>query len=53
MVANVLKYRINNLIILYYCTYSRLLGTVGVVIWNLIELIRNAGFGSQIDGQLE
>ena len=30
MVANVLKYESVNLIILYCCTYSRLLGTVGL-----------------------
>jgi len=49
MVANILKYRSNNLIILYYCIYSRLLGTTKVVVWNSIELMRNAGFGPQID----
>ena len=34
MVANILKYRSNNLIILYCYVYSRLLGTTGVVIQN-------------------
>jgi len=42
MIANVFKYRSNNLIIFYYYTYSRLLGTM--------ELIRNAEFGPWING---
>jgi len=42
MIANVFKYRSDNLIIFYYCIYSRLLG--------IMELIRNAGFGSWING---
>ena len=37
MVANVLKYRSDNLIILYCYTYSGLLGTTRVVIWNSME----------------
>jgi len=36
MVANVLKYRSDNLIILYYSAYYRLLGTVEVVVQNFI-----------------
>ena len=32
MIANVLKYKGDNLIILYYYTYSGLLDTVGIVI---------------------
>ena len=34
IVANTLKYRSDNLIILYYCAYSRLLGIVGVNVWS-------------------
>ena len=49
MIANVLKYRSDNLIILYCCTYSGLSDTTKVVVWNSIELMRNVGFGSQID----
>ena len=45
MVANILKYGSNNLIMLYHCTYSELLGTMEVVIWSSMELMRNAGFG--------
>jgi len=49
MVANILKYRSDNLIIFYYCIYSRLLSTIGAVIWNFIGLTRNARFGPWID----
>jgi len=34
IVANIFKYRSDNLIILYYWAYSGLLGIVGVVVWN-------------------
>jgi len=34
IVASILKYKSDNLIILYYCAYFRLLGIVGVVVWN-------------------
>ena len=34
IVANILKYRSDNPIILYYWAYSGLLGIVGVVVWN-------------------
>ena len=46
MVANVFKYRSVDLIILYYCVYS---GTVGVIVWNSMGLMRNAGFGPWVD----
>jgi len=49
MVANVLKYGSISLIILYHCIYSRLFNTIRIVIQNSMELMRNAGFGSQID----
>jgi len=45
MVANVLKYGSINLIILYYCVYSRLLDIVGVIIQNFMRLMRNIRFG--------
>ena len=45
MIASVLKYRSDNLIILYCCTYSGLLGTMGVVVQNSMILIRNTVFG--------
>jgi len=32
IVANILKYGSNNLIVFYFCIYSRLLGTIEVVI---------------------
>ena len=44
-----LKYRSADLIILYCYTYSGLSDTTGVIIWNSIELIRNAEFGPQVD----
>jgi len=34
MVDNILKYEIDNLIILYYYTYSELLDTIRVVVQN-------------------
>ena len=49
MVDNVLKYRTGNLIILYHCTYSGLLGTAGVVIWTPWDLM-SAGSGPLVDG---
>ena len=42
MVDNILKYETDNLIILYYCVYSGLSGTVGIVIKNSMELMRSA-----------
>ena len=45
MVAIILKYKSDYLIILYYCTYPRLLNTIGIVIWNSMRLIKDAGFG--------
>ena len=49
MVANILKYRSDNPIIFYYYTYSKLLGTIEVVIQNSMRLMRNAEFSSWID----
>ena len=46
MVAIILKYKSDYLIILYHCAYSKLLDTIGVIIWNSMRLIKNAGFGS-------
>ena len=37
MVVNILKYESDNLIILYYYVYSRLLSTTKIVVWNSIE----------------
>jgi len=45
-VANILKYRSGNLIILYCYTYSGLLDIVRVVIWNFMGLKKNTEFGS-------
>jgi len=42
--------RTGNLIILYHCTYSGLLGTAGVVIWTPWDLMRSAGSGPLVDG---
>ena len=50
MVASVLKYGSDNLIILYCCTYSGLLDIMGVVVQNSMILIRNTVFSPQIDG---
>ena len=49
MMAIFLKYKSINLIIFYYCTYSVLLGTIGVVVQNSIEVIRNKEFGPQVN----
>jgi len=49
MVANILKYKSINLIMLYYCVYSRLSDIVEIAIQNSMWLIRNTGFGSQVD----
>ena len=49
MVANVLKYKCDNLIILYCCTHSRLSDTTEVVVWNSIRLIMNAEFCPWVD----
>ena len=45
MVAIFLKY----LIIFYYCIYSGLLGTIGIVVQNSIGVIRNKEFGPQVN----
>ena len=51
MVVNILKYESDNLIILYYYTYSRLLGTIEIVIQNFIELMRSVKFVLQLKSQ--
>ena len=48
MVAIIFKYKSVNLIMLYYCTHSKLLSTIGIVIQNSIELIKNVEFGSWV-----
>ena len=50
MVSNILKYESDNLIIFYYCIYSGLLDTLGVIVWNSMGLIRNVEFSPWIDG---
>jgi len=45
----ILKYRINNLIIIYYYVYSRLLGTIEDIVQNFMKLMKNAGSSSQVD----
>jgi len=42
MVDYVLKYETSNLIIIYHCIYSRLSDTIGDVIQNSMELMRDA-----------
>ena len=49
MVANILKYRSSNLIILYCYTYSRLSDIIKITPWNSMELIRDIRFGSLVD----
>ena len=49
MVNDVLKYRTGNLIILYYCAYSRLLNTMEIVVWKFMKLMRSVESGSQVD----
>ena len=53
MVANILKYGSDNLIIFYYCTYSELSGTARIIVQNSIKLIRYVEFGPYIDRWLE
>jgi len=43
MVANILKYKSVNLIILYCYVYSMLLGTIWIVIWITMGLIKMQG----------
>ena len=43
IVDDVCKYETGNLMILYHCTYSGLLGTKGDVVQNSIGLIRSVG----------
>jgi len=50
MVNYILKYGTGNLIIIYYCAYSRLIGTIVDVIQNFIELMRSTDSGSWVDG---
>ena len=49
MVNYILKYGTDNLIIIYYCAYSRLIDTMVDVIQNFIELIRSTDSGSWVD----
>ena len=51
MVVNILKYESDNLIILYHYTYSRLLGTIEIVIQNFIGLTRSVKFVLQLKSQ--
>ncbi len=44
MVANILKYGSNNLIILYYYIYFRLLSTIRVVIQNPMRFDEECGY---------
>ena len=46
MVNYILKYKTGNLIIIYYCTYSRLLDTIKNVIQNFMELMRDVRSGT-------
>ena len=50
MVNYILKYETGNLIIIYYCAYSRLIDTIVDVIQNFIELMRSTDSGSCVDG---
>jgi len=50
MANYILKYRTSNLIIIYHCTYSGLIGTVGNVIQNFMKLMRGTGSSSCVDG---
>ena len=45
----ILKYRTNNLIIIYYYVYSRLLGTIEDIVQNFMKLMKDAGSSSQVD----
>jgi len=49
MIDYILNCRTSNLIIIYCCVYSELLGTAEDVVQNSIKLIRSTGSGSQID----
>jgi len=49
MVDDIFKYRTGNQIILYHCTYSRLLSTVKNVVQNSMRLIKSAESGLWID----
>ena len=49
MIDYIFKYGTGDLIIIYYCVYSRLLGTMIDVIWNSIKLMRNIGSSPQIN----
>ena len=48
MVDDIFKYRTSNLI-LYHYMYSELSKTVGVVIWNSMELIRDIWSSLQVN----
>ena len=49
MIDYILKYKTGSLIIIYHYTYSRLLDTIGDIIWNFMKLMRSVGFSPQID----
>jgi len=49
MVANILKYGSDNLIIFYYYTYSELSDTARIIVQNSIKLISYVEFGPYID----
>ena len=49
MIYYVLKYKTSNLIILYYCIYSRLSSTIRNVIWNSNNLIKSVESGSWVN----
>ena len=50
MIDYVLKYKTGNLIIIYYCAYTRLLYTTDVIIQNSMELVKDTESGSWVDG---
>ena len=43
----------DTLIIIYHYIYSELSNTVENIVWNSIELIKDTGFGPQVDKWLE
>ena len=49
MVDYIFKYGTGNLIIIYCCIYSKLLGTMMDVIQNSMELMRDTESGPQVN----
>ena len=49
MVDYILKYKTGNLIIIYCCTYSRLLDTIKNVIQNFMELMKDIESDPHVD----